>query len=178
MNLSEKQAGVLRGISLAAGVTVSAFALILVFQPAVIDNNMIESRITFASISVLIVTLCLAASIAALARHRFFSAEDIDGGSSTSTEEARLLQSILQNTLEQTVLAIPAYFLFAVLAPLSWLGMLPVAALLFLIGRILFWRGYAQGAARRAVGFGLTFYPTVLLLLICVGMAVLSSLPA
>ena len=38
------------------------------------------------------------------------------------------------------------------------------AALLFLIGRILFSRGYERGASARAVGFGLTFYPSVLML--------------
>jgi hypothetical protein len=41
---------------------------------------------------------------------------------------------------------------------------LPAAAILFLIGRILFFLGYAEGAASRAFGFALTFYPTLMLL--------------
>ncbi len=32
---------------------------------------------------------------------------------------------------------------------------------LFGIGRAAFWRSYQYGAARRALGFALTFYPTV-----------------
>jgi len=39
------------------------------------------------------------------------------------------------------------------------------AAILFVFGRILFWRGYARGAPARALGFALTFYPTLAMLL-------------
>jgi len=44
--------------------------------------------------------------------------------------------------------------------PLSWLRAIPVAAVLFVTGRILFARGYERGAPGRATGFGLTAYPT------------------
>ncbi len=40
------------------------------------------------------------------------------------------------------------------------LGSIAIAALLFVAGRILFTRGYTRGAAGRAMGFGLTAYPT------------------
>ena len=48
--------------------------------------------------------------------------------------------------------------------PHGWLASIPAAAILFLIGRILFSRGYERGAAARAIGFGLTFYPSVLMI--------------
>lgn len=35
---------------------------------------------------------------------------------------------------------------------------------LFVIGRILFRRGYAKGAAARSFGFALTYYPSLLML--------------
>jgi hypothetical protein len=44
--------------------------------------------------------------------------------------------------------------------PLKWLRAIPIAALLFVAGRILFARGYERGAPGRAMGFGLTAYPT------------------
>lgn len=44
------------------------------------------------------------------------------------------------------------------------LGLVPAAAVLFVIGRVLFFRGYERGAAGRALDFSLIFYPTVLLL--------------
>jgi uncharacterized membrane protein YecN with MAPEG domain len=37
--------------------------------------------------------------------------------------------------------------------------------ILFAVGRLLFWIGYRRGAAGRAFGFALTFYPSVLALL-------------
>ena len=46
---------------------------------------------------------------------------------------------------------------------------LGVAAMLFVIGRVLFWRGYASGAPHRALGFALTFYPQVVMLVVIAG---------
>jgi len=40
---------------------------------------------------------------------------------------------------------------------------------------MLFFRGYAGGAPSRAAGFGLTFYPTVALLISVVAVAVLQD---
>ncbi len=39
--------------------------------------------------------------------------------------------------------------------------MLTALAILFCIGRALFWAGYGRGAGGRALGFALTFYPTI-----------------
>jgi uncharacterized membrane protein YecN with MAPEG domain len=36
---------------------------------------------------------------------------------------------------------------------------------MFFVGRLLFIRGYADGAPARALGFALTFYPTQLMLI-------------
>ena len=41
-----------------------------------------------------------------------------------------------------------------------------LAPMLFLIGRITFFAGYARGAATRSFGFALTFYPSVMLLVL------------
>lgn len=100
--------------------------------------------------------------IARLARHRFFTPEDIDGaGLTAGTEKVRLLQSILQNTLEQALIAVIAYGAWSYLAPRDW-GALPLLCSLFFgVGRILFFVGYEKGAPARALGFTLTFYPTI-----------------
>ena len=45
------------------------------------------------------------------------------------------------------------------------LGQVAEILTMFLLGRVLFFAGYAGGAPRRALGFALTFYPTVTLLL-------------
>jgi uncharacterized membrane protein YecN with MAPEG domain len=105
-----------------------------------------------------------------LARHRFFTPADIDGGGlSEGTSTAKLLQSILQNTLEQSVLACSVHLLWAAAMPRTWQAAVPAAAMLFFFGRLLFWRGYSHGAPARAIGFGLTFYPSVAMLVLIVG---------
>ena len=62
------------------------------------------------------------------------------------------------------VLASFAYLIWIVVMPRVWLASISAAALLFVFGRILFSRGYERGAHARAAGFGLTFYPSVLML--------------
>ena len=116
-------------------------------------------------LTVLLPIVTLAIAIARLARHRFFSAEDIAGsGLTQGSERAKVLQSLLQNTLEQTVLALPIYLSAVALYP-NTLGQAAIcAALCFLVGRLLFFYQYRYGAGARALGFTLTFYPTLLLI--------------
>jgi MAPEG family len=167
MPLSNKQQGVLRGMIAAVVLSVAGLtAGAMIYPEQWLPEDTGSERFSFAAQSVLFISLWLMISIGSLARHRFLTPEDIDGsGLTTGSNTAKMLQAVLQNTLEQTVLASLAYGAFAALAPVSLLGALPAATLLFLCGRALFWYGYANGAASRALGFALTFYSTVLLLL-------------
>lgn len=166
MQLSDKQTPVLKGMIaavLACALALAAGAFFL--SGSLAPGDTAGSRTALAAACVFAIAFWLLASIGALARHRFFTPEDIDGsGLTEGTARAKTLQAVLQNTLEQTVLAAIAYASFAMLAPAAFLGALPAAALLFWIGRALFWHGYASGAGARAFGFALTFYSTVLLL--------------
>lgn len=103
----------------------------------------------------------LGASVANVARLRFLSAEDIDGSShGQGSQRVRDANAVLHNTLEQTVLAIGAQMvLVAALARAT--PVLIALAGLFFLGRLLFWIGYRHGAAGRALGFALTFYPSM-----------------
>jgi uncharacterized membrane protein YecN with MAPEG domain len=166
MVFTPKQRGVARGMATGAICTIVAIAGAAAWYPAALlpsDNTV--ARIAFALKWDLLPAVCLLAAVAQLARHRFFTPEDIDGGGLTpGTARAHVLQSIVQNTLEQAVLASLAYLIWAVTMPHAWLASIPVAAVLFLLGRLLFFRGYERGAAARAAGFALTFYPSVLML--------------
>ncbi|TZF90881.1 MAPEG family protein [Cognatilysobacter lacus] len=165
MSLSTAQRGVVAGASQAMllslavlGAAVASGAL-----PAAPDTP--AARVQLLAACSLAPLLALAACIAALAQHRFRTPADIDGsGLTAGTDRAKVLQALLQNTLEQLALALPAYAAWAALAPSHMVRALPGAALLFVAGRLLFARGYASGAAGRAMGFGLTFYPSILLL--------------
>lgn len=106
----------------------------------------------------------LAIAVGRLAKHRFLNPSDLDPMRDDQTALARSLTQQLQNTLEQTVLAIGAYAVWTALSPSSW-GVMPIlGAILFSLGRLLFFMGYSNGASRRALGFALTFYPTLAIL--------------
>ncbi|ESN95035.1 hypothetical protein HELRODRAFT_179894 [Helobdella robusta] len=80
---------------------------------------------------------------------------------------------VLQNTLEQFVINI-----FLQLISVTWFGsdemkLIPICAFWFLLGRILFWIGYndpSDSRTKRAYGFALTFFPSVVLAMFCIFM--------
>lgn len=166
MALSSKQRGVFKGMAFAVVAVAAGLALgVLIFPAQWLPGGIIEAKLGFAGKCLLVLSFWLLIAIGSLAHHRFFTPEDIDGSGLTSgTDRARVLQAILQNTLEQVTLAALVYIAFAALAPGRFLGALPAAAILFSCGRALFWHGYAKGAAARSFGFALTFYSTLLLL--------------
>lgn len=162
MELSDTQRGVVWGIAI--GLTLS---LIGVFGPPFIDAlprpaHTFAARVTFALRWDLLVLICLIGSVGVLARHRFFTPKDIDGsGLTRSSERAQILRAILQNTLEQVVIAVIVHLIWAAAVPIASTASVAVAASLFVVGRVLFWRGYSGGARTRALGF----YPSVLMML-------------
>ncbi|QDG75339.1 MAPEG family protein [Labrenzia sp. PHM005] len=174
MRLSEKQRGVLKGM--VSALVVAVMVLAAGSQFLLVENfgeTQGSIRLQVAAVALVPVALALMISIGTLARHRFFTPEDIDGsGLTQGTAQAHTLQAVLQNTLEQSVLAFLTYCCFAALAPLSLLGAVPAGALLFVAGRVFFWIGYSKGAPARAFGFALTFYSTNLLLIACAIFAV------
>lgn len=163
--MTPSQRGVAIGALTALAVTLAALAGAAYWLTLPQIAATLPGRLRLFALCSLAPALALAVAIARLARHRFFTPEDIDGsGLSAGSERAKVLQALLQNTLEQSVLAWPSYGWWALAGPAGALAMVPVAAGLFLLGRMLFFARYQYGAAGRAPGFGLTFYPTVVLL--------------
>ena len=165
MNLSREQSGVALGMGFALALTIAGFALPLVWSPFPDLPPSSDQRFALWATASVPIAFIVVVAIARLARYRFFSADDIHGGASNSaTANARRLQAMLQNTLEQAFLAVVAYGVWIALSDVR-LGVLPALfALYFSAGRILFFRGYAGGAAARALGFALTFYPSASLI--------------
>ena len=169
MKLSNKQGGVLKGMSAAMLTVIISIAMALVFNPLNITSVGPLERITVLGYSLILPTFFVMMSIGRLAKFRFFSPEDIDGSGLTSaTNEATILQSILQNTLEQVVIVYGVYSAWCLLMPATWLSVAPICSLLFAIGRICFIKGYHRGAPARAFGFALTFYSTVIMFVLLV----------
>lgn len=88
-----------------------------------------------------------------------------DAFSGTRTPASRFIEISIrctQNTLEQCALAAICWPGLAVTLPHGRLGLIPVCAGLFALGRILFWIGYQISPNARALGFVLTFMPTAI----------------
>jgi len=166
MTLNPKQQAVVRRAPVAlliVGTAVSASGFIPL---AVLPLDQPAARMAWALSWTILPLLTLMVAIMRVANHRFASPEDIDGsGLTAGTQKIQILRAVLQNTLEQCVLAFAGYLIGAVTLPHGWLRVIPAAALLFVIGRIFFAIGYARGAVGRAIGFGLTAYPTFGLLI-------------
>lgn len=170
MKLSKKQAGVFKGMALAMLISIIVISSAILLDPFNYSSiDQLSQKFTVLGLSLVLPTLFLIVSIGRLAKFRFFSPEDIDGSGLTSaTGEAVVLQSLLQNTLEQIVITYGVYIAWCLLMPAAWLSVVPLCSVLFAIGRIFFFRGYSQGAPARAFGFALTFYSTVLMFLVLV----------
>ncbi len=158
MAFTRTQAGVAAGMAGGLAVTIAVFAW--PSPPPVAAEADARISLWFACSVTALFWLLIA--VGRLAGHRFFTPEDIEGGGLTEgTAKAKLLQTLIQNTLEQCLLAIPAYGAWLWLAPEGRRGLVVLCAASFAIGRLLFFAGYARGAPFRALGFTLTFYPTV-----------------
>lgn len=158
-----------RGVALGMALALLTSVVILLVSallgiPGLNEDATTGSRALVLASSILIAAIPLFFCVARLARHRFFTPEDINGSALTEgTARARLLQALLQNTLEQLTLALATYAGCAFIFPPRYLAAVPASAALFLIGRALFFAGYSKGAASRAFGFALTFYPSLLM---------------
>ena len=118
------------------------------------------SRLAFAARWLLLPGLALFAGIAVVAKLRFFVPDAMDGARDS---QSRLLEITLrynQNTLEQTVLAAIAWAGLALTLPHQMLTLIPAMAIVFIVGRLLFWIGYLITPVARALGLGLSAYPT------------------
>ena len=157
--LRRQQSGVARGIGIGLGLTI-AVAIIGVYRSSAAT---LESRAATLGIAALVLGLWVAATVGDVARRRFASQGAIGGGDRIDPQ-VDVANAVLRNTMEQAVLAGLAY---TALTLSSDHARVPVAlfAACFSAGRLLFWTGYRDGAEARALGFALTFYPSVAALL-------------
>ncbi len=166
MSLTKQQNAVF--VRMLIGLTCSVVLIVfaIVVNPLnYVDSRLLEERLATAFSASLVPAAFLGISIAHLAKHRFFSSDAIEGSlSAEQSEQTRVLQSVLQNTLEQALLAVLVYIAWSILMPAQWLSAIAVAALCFAIGRMLFIARYKKGASARAIGFTLSFYPSMLML--------------
>lgn len=171
VSLSKPQSGVAIGAGVAAVITAGGLGL-AACQPMT-GVLTLDARLHTLALCLLGPAFALVVCIGRLANHRFDTPADLDGsGLTVGTPRAKLLQALLQNTLEQVMLATLVYVACTLLGSPRILSMMSVGSAMFLAGRALFLWGYDRGAPSRALGFGLTFYPTVVLLACAGGFAI------
>jgi len=149
---------------LALGLYAVAVAAGYFLLPGIINFPVeLAERLAFAARTSAVVLFCLLVAVGIVSTLRRFSPEDISGAAARPPSERLAIPvAFLQNTLEQAVLAVGFYLAFATLVQGAWLSVLMVSALFFVVGRILFLRGYAAGVEGRAFGMTLTMMPVVI----------------
>lgn len=83
----------------------------------------------------------------------------------------RVSQRVLANSVEQTLVFLPALAALVAQAPIHSLGVAVPATALFVLGRLLFWAGYLVHPYARAPGMAMTFTVNLVVL----GWAILLS---
>lgn len=127
------------------------------------DAMTLADRIAFALKWNLPVFLWLAGCVQAVARGRFYSSADRPGAAYAPPSPALAVPAaVLQNSLEQTVLAFGATLILATVLRGPELVLIPLLVLLYVAGRIAFAVRYANGAVARAFGMALTGGPLII----------------
>ncbi len=174
VDMVAEERAIRRDTTIATVVTLAGFTAAFWLGPALADLPVeAADRLAFAALCFAVPGFVLLVAILMVSTTRRFSAEDIGGqAAGPPSERLAIKAAFLQNTLEQVVLAAGLYFALAAVSGGAWLALLPVAAGLFVIGRVLFYRGYPRGAQGRSLGMGLTMMPAALGYPLVLGLAV------
>ncbi|HKQ11034.1 MAG TPA: MAPEG family protein [Rhizomicrobium sp.] len=109
-----------------------------------------------------VVGIVLMIAVRVVATIRFKSAEDNRGSAYAPPSSCLAVPAaFLQNTLEQSVLAIVANLALATIGREDASAYMTASAVLFLIGRVTFMLGYPHGAGARAFGMVMTMTPAL-----------------
>lgn len=163
VDMEAEERAIRRDTSLAFVATLAIFAGAYWLAPRLVDlPTAAAERLAFAALTWAVPCLVLLVAILMVSTARRFSPEDIGGqAAGPPSERVAVKAAFLQNTLEQTVLSGGFYLALAAVAGGPWLALLPGAAFLFVVGRVLFYRGYRGGAKGRSLGMALTMTPCV-----------------
>ena len=152
--------GIALAIAAALVVALVGLRATSLFAAMLPDGDDLATRLAFA-VRWLLAPGCMLLAGVQVAAGRGFHADAIDG---TRTPKSHALEIALrynQNTVEQTLLAAIAWLGLAVSVPHAALAFVPAMAVLFVVGRALFWIGYLIYPVARAFGMVLTALPTL-----------------
>lgn len=163
VDLAYEQRRILRSAAMAGVLCGAVLVGACYFLPRlIVPPESLAERIAFALQADLFVLIWLVIGTRMVSSGRFHSAAD-NRGSAFSPPRPRIAIQVafLQNTLEQAVMAVGVHVALASLLVGSALFYIPAAAALFSVGRLVFLKGYPEGAAARSFGMATTAIPTV-----------------
>lgn len=175
MPFDAEQRGILRGSALALMFAVAVISAGYAWLPArwfgLNDAMTMGDQIAFALKTDLPLFIWLAWSVRAVSSRRFRSPIDRKGAAfGPSSEEIAIPRALLQNSLEQTVLAVGAHLVLATVLRGAELVVIPLLVALYLLGRVSFSLRYSRGAAQRSFGMALTASPSVASYVVAAGL--------
>lgn len=120
-----------------------------------------NGRLAFALRADIFIFLWIVLGVRLVARGQFHSAADNRGSAfAPPSPEIAAPVEFLQNSLEQSVVAVGAHLALATLLSGPALSPIPTAIVQFAAGRLTFLIGYRKGAGGRAFGMAATALPT------------------
>ena len=161
MKFDREQAAIVRWSAAAILMTAAALAAGFLWASSTAfgfgETMSTAGRIAFTLKWDILVFLWLAGCVRAVASQRFREPADRKGAAyGAPTPKLAIRAAILQNSLEQTVIAVGAHLILATVLRGSELILIPLLVILYLVGRISFAVRYPHGAAARAFGMALT----------------------
>lgn len=177
MAFDSEQLGILRGSALALAIAIAVLSAGYAWLPpawlGLREEMSLGEQIAFALKFDVPLFLWLAWCVREVSKRRFRSSVDRKGSAfARPSEEIAIHLAVLQNSLEQTVLAFGAHLVLATVLRGTELVIIPLLVALYLTGRVSFSLAYPHGAARRSFGMALTAAPTVVSYLLATGLMV------
>ena len=147
-------------VLVAAAVLVAGYLWLPPELVGVTGSMTVADRVAFTLKWDLPIFLWLAGCVGGVSQGRFWTAADCKGSAfGPPGPKIAVRAAVLQNSLEQTVLAVGAHLLLATVLSAEELVLIPLLVLLYLVGRATFAIGYARSPIARAFGMALTGAP-------------------
>ena len=150
-------------ISIAIGTASYPVALWIAWRawPEVAPIASAGERVAYAAELLIAVAVVVLLIVSRLFR-TFDTAKAEDPFANAESQRWRINQRVLQNTVEQAMVFVPALLALSARIEPSHVKILPVLTALWCAGRILFWVGYRVKPVLRGPGFEWTLYTSVL----------------
>lgn len=164
LDLRLEQRKIRFGVLKALLASVAVLTLAQVFGPRLMNMAALsfEQRLTFWATSSLSLIFWVLAGVGMVSTGRRYSTEDIRGSAyAPPSPKIAVASAFLQNTLEQSFIAIVTQLALVLLLGAAALPFIAGSSVLFGIGRVTFLAGYPRGPGARSFGMALTILPSL-----------------